>query len=274
VPSYEELRAQPPIGADDEEGLPKLLGVPEGYAVERPAQPSTARRAVRPEMTPAPERMPVQIPARFREGEQYRPGSLPPEAIVQLQHALDAAGLFKKGERYVLGRWDDTTISAYTRLLRFGNQQGHQDPASALRALGTLSPEERDELGLGGVGGGPGGERAPLVVSVDSPEDLKTIANRVARSVSGTAMTDEQLERFVASYHQAQTAYQAQVYAARETGGAITEVPEPGTVAEAQVRQARPTESFGHDLLNSYQKALELFGVQSRIATPTSGGGL
>jgi hypothetical protein len=250
------LASGPPVG-DEEEDADKFMGVPKGY---------TANRLVpRPLGPGGPQPMGVvrgavpgvmgQVAPLYREGEQYRPGGGRPEDIARLQVQLDGAGLMKKG--YRLGVWDEESIAGYSRLLKYANQQGH-DAKTALDALGTLTAEEREELGLDSRAKA---ERAPMVISVSHPEDLKAVANKTARQILGKNLSDEELNRFVSAYQGMQSSSQAATYGARETGGTVTQEPEAATAAEAQIRQAHPTETFGNDLLDVYDRALKIFGV-------------
>jgi hypothetical protein len=243
------LASGPPVG--EEEDSEKFLGVPKGYRAERPAPPPTAL-----DVRGAGESL--SISPLYREGEQYRPGGGRPEDVARLQVRLDGAGLFKKNDRYRLGVWDETSVAAYTRLLKYSNQQGF-DALTGLDALGTLTPDERDELGLGRTGGGDG-ERAPLITKVSHPEDLKAVANKTARQILGKSLSEDELAKFVSAYQGMQAAPQGAAYGMAETGGRITEAPEADVVAEAQIRQAHPTETFGNDLLDVYDRALKIFG--------------
>jgi hypothetical protein len=226
-----------PLGDEEETG--GFLGVPKGYAATRPAAPSTARRAVRPEMTPPPERMPEVIPPRYKEGDQYRLRGVAPEIRAMFQAEMDRAGLYAKGKSYVLGDWQENDSEAYAKLLKFANRYGYTDQ-EAITQMRTLTADERAAAGLGGSGGagGTGTTRQPLVVSLSHPDDIRNLADTTARKTLGRKLTADQLTNFVAAYQNMQRESQAAEY--NTTSGSTTAARDPEVFAETQIAALDP----------------------------------
>lgn len=229
MPSFDELIASAPTVTGKSI---TYLGVPEGYKAQRPDIQGPASATSDPR----------QIAPRYAEGSQYDPHGLSPEVRAQMQVQLDSAGLYDKGDTIRLGVWDDTTVAAYTKLLKFANQGGYDVP-TALQQLGTLTAAERAERGLGSVGkGGAGGSsRQPLVVSLSNPTDLRALVRRTAQKTLGQGISEEQMNHFVGAYQQLERQYQQQAYEqAGAAGGTVIEAPSVEAFAEQQVEAADP----------------------------------
>lgn len=224
MPSSKELLAAVPTA--DAAGDVTYLGVPKGY------------KAVRV----TPEGREEFVEPKYQPGAQYKPNGLAPEIRAQIQTQMDAAGLYQKGDVIRIGKWDDTTVAAYTKLLNFANQAGRSVP-EALQELGTLSKAERAELGLGPVGkGGVAGKsaKAPLTVTLSNPADLRALVDRTARKTLGRAPSESEMQRFVTAYQSLEQQEQRQADAASEVGGTLTAAPDPSVFAEQQVEAMDP----------------------------------
>lgn len=220
MPSSKELLSAPPTASAT--GELTYLGVEKGYAARTPTGETK--------------------PPLYAEGAQYDPNGLSPEIRAQMQVQMDAAGLYKKGDQIRVGVWDETSVEAYTRLLKFANQGG-RTVSEALKELGTLSPAERAQAGLGkvGQGGAGGGSGAnPLVVNLSNPNDLRTLVDRTARSTLGRAISEAEMQRFITAYQDQQRKEEAATHAANETGGTVVEAPDPGVAATQFVENLDP----------------------------------
>jgi hypothetical protein len=263
----EDLRALIAAGPTvSEESVEDYLGVPTGYVAPRQGQPQP-------------------VAPRYRAEDIYTPGGMSPEEQARLQQTLDRHGLFQKGDTYVLGRWDETTQTAYKRLLNFANQQGYTQD-EALTRMGALSPEEYDQMygkgawaksstgRIGGVTGpGTGGaERQGSITQGMSNEDLRYLADRTARTSLGRKLTADELSRFSGAYqsmlNQAnQRAAGAQAQA--DAGADVTYAgpTDPEAFASAQLEKLDPV-AFGA------RKQLDAFKVISQaLAGPFGQGG-
>lgn len=258
--SLRDLIAAGPGGGEEEEEPSKFLGVPEGYVSEQ--------------MRGIPEGgAPTLVAPRYTEADLYAPGGGDPVEQARLQQMLDNAGLFKKGEKYVLGRWDDATISAYGRLLKFANRQGYDAP-TALKAMGTLSPEEYAETY--GEEGGPRSGSTPktpkpgAITQGNSIEDLRYLADRTARKSLGRKLAPDELERFTGAYQSMlaeANARQAGAQAQAAAGANVTYAgpTDPEAFATAELERLDPV-AFGA------RKQLDAFKTISGMLGGIGGG--
>lgn len=198
---------------------------------------------------PIPAALGVQAPPRYKTGDQYLPQRMSPELITQIQVQLDRAGLYKKSDSIIKGRWDETTATAYAQLLKYANRGGWS-AEEALQAMGTLTPDQRSEAGLplGGVTGtGTTGSSTtssrsatdPLF-SVDNPDDLRTLADRTARASLGHSLSQQELSHFVTAYQDAQVRAQQATLTAGPNARVAT-APDASSFMKTQAESADPT---------------------------------
>lgn len=261
-------------GGGGEESVEAFLGVPEGYAAPRRVQGPT----------PGGGLLPQEVAPRYTVADIFEPGGASPEDQARLQQVMDRHGLFQKGDKYVLGRWDETTQQAYKRLLSFANQQGYSREEALVR-MGELTPEEYDEMygkgawaksstgKVGGVTGPSGGDvRQGSVTQGMSNEDLRYLADRTARSGLGRKLSADELNRFSGAYqsmlNQA-NARQAAAQTQAEGGADVTYAgpTDPEAFATGQLEKLDPV-AF------AARKQLDAFKVISEaLAGPGFGGG-
>lgn len=244
----QRLIEQGPVAAPTSTRSP--LGVPKGF-VAPVANPDQFGPGV-----------PLNIPARYFEGDEWTPSSLAPEKIAQLQAALARAGLIGPKDKYRLGVWDDTTRSAYRNALETANASGVDDQtAIAMYANShTIAPD-------------PSAGRAPLVTRMPNPDDLRATFTSAARSLLGHRADDALIERMIAGYQQASAQEQTAGYdLAGGTGGVVTEAPTPSAFAEQQLRAAAPEDVAAHRGLGVGNLILNAF-MSSAGNAPTGGTG-
>lgn len=242
MPSSKELMSAPP--AVTAGGTIEYLGVPKGFQAQRDDE---GQKTLRPPM--------------YEEGAQYKPNGYSRELQAQMQLDMDAAGLYDKGDNIRLGVWDDTTVAAYTKLLKYANQGG-RDVTEAFNELGTLSAAERVERGLGGIGspGSKGAAKSPLVVSLSNPNDLRTLVDRTARKTLGRAVSEKEMSKFVNAYQAMERQEQTQADAVGETGGTVVQAPDPSVFAEQQVEAMDPVAAEGNRQLEYMKIIAQEFG--------------
>ena len=262
MPTAAELAAMGPGGAGAEEFVQRYLGVPEGYAAQRPTyapgRPTGRPMAGDVRQVDLRNQGPTMVAPRYTEANLYEPEGMSPEDIARLQQTLDRTGLFVKGQKYVLGRWDDVSIDAYQRLLEFANRGGY-DERQALQRMGELTPDEYDELyGKGAyarsssrrvgqvVGGTPEDVPRGTVNQRMSEDDLRYLANRTARKSLGRSLSDDELSRVSGAYsamlNQA-TQREAAAIGQAEAGANVTyaSATSPEVFAEQQAQKLDPT---------------------------------
>jgi hypothetical protein len=226
---------------DPRTGLPTTrapLGVPEDFQGPRrsgPINPSTGQRGN----------------YKFREGDEFTIARMPSEQRAKYQKLMEQAGLLAPGS-YRLGDVDNVTLEAWAMVLGYANQNDWVSWDEALMHL-IQGAEE------GGFDPTGEGERPPLVTRLSNPDELKALADDVARnSVYGRELTEDEKARFVQSYQQMEADSQAQVYGMDETGGTFTGIASPEVAIESRLRAERPDEAFAHDWADRYESFLNL----------------
>lgn len=246
-------------GANADEFVQRYLGVPEGYVAMRPG-PDYGRptgRALPGDVRAVDEAGPIAVAPRYTEADLYAPEGQGAEDIARLQQTLDRSGLYLKGQKYILGRWDDTSILAYQRLLEFANRGGY-DEQTALARIGELTPDEYDALYGKGAYARRAGKKVGQIVGDEadiprgtinqrmSEDDLRYLAQRTARKSLGRTLTDDELGRFSGAYTQmlnAATQRESAAMAAAEGGANATyaAATSPEVFAEQQAQRLDPT---------------------------------
>lgn len=198
------------------------------------AMPSTSATAEGP--------VPLGVPATYAptpnykpnyfEGDEWKPASLPPQQVAQLQDQLILGGyLDPKGIQK--GAWDSKTRAAYKSLLEDSNGSGATWDGTLRQriSVGQQYPTATE-------GEAP---RAPLVARVSNPQDLRSTFRSVAKRTMGRGKIDDAMvDRMVAAYQGLEQGSQQQAYNAGESGGTITAPPDAETFAEGQLQAADP----------------------------------
>lgn len=242
-----DIIAAGPAGGD--ELVEKYLGVPKGYKAYPGADAGDAGNIITN----------LGVTPKYAEGAQFEPGGQSPEDVARLQQLLDRSGLYQKSDTYRLGVWDDNSVTAYTRLLYFANQQGY-DADVALKRIGELTPEEYDQLygkgawarssktGLKQVGGpGSAADVDPGSITQGlSADDLRYLADRTARKSLGRKLNEDELNRFSGAYSQMLSDANARKASAQQAAAGGTNVTYAGATsadvfAEQQAQKLDPT---------------------------------
>lgn len=209
-PTADELAEGGPPPPPAAANAPKPIGVPEGYTVPRRGLVVDTYNALSPSAT--------TISPRYFVGDEWAPASLSAEDRARLQRAMVDAGVIPKGAKFRLGMWDETTRGAYVDLLSFANGAG-LDVKAALGEYARMRDVygDPDEMA----------ERQPLVTRLTNPDDLRSTFEVVARRKIGRKLRPEEAERFVKAYQTEEAGVQQQDYDLDETGGTVTEAPDP-----------------------------------------------
>lgn len=101
--------------------------------------------------------------------------------------------------------------------------------------------------------GGAGARR----YSTTSPDDLKTIGNKVAQSTLGREFTREEADKFVQAYQQQEIGAQRAAYG----GGTFQQAPAVDVAAEKFARETAPQEAAGYDYLGYINQLFGSIGV-------------
>jgi hypothetical protein len=89
---------------------------------------------------------------------------------------------------------------------------------------------------------------------VSAPGDILSIGNQVARKTLGREFSEEEGQRFVASYQQAELGYQ------RAGSGVVTAPPSADVAAQQFATQAAPTEAKAYEYLGAVDMLMRNVG--------------
>src|SRR5690606_6336197 len=212
----------------------------------------------------------VEQRPRYHDGDEFKPASLDPATIGELQATMAAAGLLTGDFRY--GIWDAGSAAAYKDLLAEANAQGlTAEQALQLRASTFTSGGSGGSDGSGGGGGaggrweiGPDGEPVwveeqyvppPLEIRTTNQDDLRRVFRAAVIDTMGQGWSQEQINEVVDAYNWKeiqvqQDAYNQQVaieraefMGERTEGGEVissAEIASPETFLEDQMREKDP----------------------------------
>lgn len=144
-------------------------------------------------------------------GVQYFSGdewtNLPPNGspdLIALQQSLIQTGLLSS-TGVVLGSADSKTASAMAKLLAASNSAGTQWEDTLAARLAAKA--QGDQLTAPRT-------KAPLVIKLTDPNDIKAVVRTAAQKILGGDLDPGELDQFVANYQTAEQAYQTQSYTA------------------------------------------------------------
>ncbi len=100
----------------------------------------------------------------------------------------------------------------------------------------------------------PGMARSAPRYRVSAPGDILSIGNQVAKKTLGREFSEEEGQRFVASYQQAELGYQ------RAGSGVVTATPSADVAAEQFAEQVAPTEAQGYKYLGAVDMLMRNVG--------------
>lgn len=228
----------------DETGRP-LGYTPEGFTAHKPGhlKPDVATKG---RFGTDVYVQPREVIPRYFDGDQFTPGSLPPETIARMQRDLARSGLLKAD--YHIGVWDAASANAYEYLLGAANAAGDDEETTLARFLQSPLEEEKPK-------------REPLVIRQTHPDDLAAVADTVARRTIGRKLRPDEISRFVSAYHAAESGAQQNAYNAQPGGGTVTDAPDPSSMAAAQIESSNPAEVAGHNLYDTYGSFLKIIGA-------------
>jgi hypothetical protein len=185
--------------------------------------------------------------------------------VGELQRRLWAGGFYPPGAdpaEVALGDRDAYTDKAWKNAVERAAQFRAAGRDLTLDEVIDMGANIRKQGGIGGDGAGGGG-RQPLVTELTNPEDLKYYAQKTAVSTLGRSLRQDELERFVASFHNAQSVAQSAAYTAGGTGGpggSAVNAPSPTAAAESFARKEAPVEAGAHDTVKVFDVVSKLLG--------------
>lgn len=148
----------------------------------------------------------------YFEGDEYKVSGY--DNIVRLQTKMRAANMYSSTAEYSNGVWGPDDILAYKSVLIAANSQAMS--ADQWLDLAIANPSMKVK-----VNGED--ERAPLVITLTDPNDLKAVAKSAATALFGRSvkLPDEFMEQMITGFQQMQRERQIANYNAMESGGEV-----------------------------------------------------
>lgn len=187
---------------------------------------------------------------RYYNGAQLLPllEDWTPQDTWKLQQQLIGAGVLDDDFRQ--GVWDPKSQAAFSEILGYANSSG-TDWREAMNKYNagtamTIDPKTGQPVKRTTTKKG----QAPLVLKYTNPDDLAEVANNVAQKRLGRTFSQDELNRFVTSYHGTEAGAQTGAYnAGVGAGGGITEAPAPDTAALTYARKIDPVASTAMNII-------------------------
>ena len=180
---------------------------------------------------------------------------LDPSTLSSLQRRLLAGGFYPgdvEEEDLALGTHDEDTLKAYERAIT---------RAAAFHEAGedkTLDDVIADAAKSNAGKERKGPKRAPLVVELSDPADVRRGVEAVARKAMGRKLSDAEREKFVGLWQSIEAQSQKAAYAAAETGGTITSAPTFEAFAAERIAREYGVEVEAHNLAETGGDFMEL----------------
>lgn len=176
----------------------------------------------------------------YVDGDEWGPAGSSPDVIAEIQQRMVGAGLLKGS--YRIGVWDAPSRSGYRDLLEFANGLGVDD-GTALKRYGEAQGETKEK-------------RAPLVMEVSNPLDIKAALRDTLKEKLGQAgIDDKRLDAMVAAYQGSEKSYQQQQYdlgGEDGAGGTVVRPPDVTTFADQQAKKVDPTAYDAYKVLDKF----------------------
>lgn len=178
-----------------------------------------------------------------------------PASLSSLQQRLLAGGFYPgdvEAEDLALGTHDEDTLKAYERAVTRAAAFHEADEDVTLddvidKAIAANAGKKKK-----------GRERAPLVVELSDPEDVRRGIEAVARKAIGRKLSDTEREKYVGLWHAIQTQTQKAAYSAAETGGTITQAPSFEAFAAARIAKEYGVEAGAVDIAEQGNEFFDL----------------
>jgi len=219
-------------------------------------------------------------PAIYRDGAQNMPimSNWDKAKVSALQKRLVQSGALD--DDYLDGYWDPVSAKAFEQILAESNNMGTPDFNLAIDARINSQPME---IGPDGkprrrpAGSSAKNKRPPLSLTLSNSDDLATTAQTVAQKRLGRTFNADELNRFVSSYHAAESGSQRSQYNASDpsgSGGTTEGAPSPETAANTFAEHTDPVASQARNMLPMVQSINNLLNGADDVNTqqPLQGG--
>lgn len=214
----------------------------------------------------------TQVPrtfgAQYFRGDEWTLAPDNPADVRALQIQLQQTGLLTSRGTTVLGQWDPQSATAFAKLLASANNAGAEwKDVLAARMAAVAS---------GGLLGTQT-SRAPLVVHLANPDDIRSTLQKTAQTLYGGNLPEQDVQAFIAAFQGQQAAASQAAYAAGENpnigtmdidpttgkplggGGTVTNAPSTGAASEQFIRGQHPQEVAQQGFVNAMGDVLNTF---------------
>jgi hypothetical protein len=188
------------------------------------------------------------VAPRYFEGDEWTLANAGHDTIMQVQAAMQKAGMLKTGE-FSPGFWDKKTKDAFKDLLSYANATGSTWQDSLPLIMNATPPTPKQ----------------PLTVKVTNPDDLRAVFHKAALDTLGVGMPKDQLDQMVNAYQGLETQAQTQAYNQADTGGTLTASPSADVYAADQARAQDPNLAQEHDALGFFNQFQNLVGSWQKV---------
>jgi hypothetical protein len=213
-----------------------------------------------------------QKAARYKPGSQLLPllENWTPQDTWKLQQQLVGIGVLDDDFRQ--GVWDPNSQNAFAEILSYSNGAGidWRDGINKYNAGKPMTIDPKTGLPVKRTSGKKG--QAPLVTRFTNPDDLATVANEVAQKRLGRTFSQDELNKFVSSFHGQEAGTQGAAYAAgNAAGGGVADAPTAQTAAETYAKQVDPVASTAMNVIPLIEGVNELMRGVSGTVEPMRG---
>lgn len=182
----------------------------------------------------------------FYYNNDYDPGTvyagLTPGKRAEVLQTLNDKGFYRSGKPGDFA----SDLNAISTALEYANIYGISFDR-AINEIGANIPSQ-------GGGGGAGAVR----YRVSNPDEVKMVARQVSQDTLGREFTQDELDRFAASFRQQELGYQQSAVG----GGVVTESPSAQMAAQTFAQQVAPTEANAYKYLGYVNKFFNKAGVR------------
>lgn len=192
---------------------------------------------------------------RYYAGAENWPAKtdMTPDQISKLQDQLVQAGQLipSASNPFQRGVWDDQSAQALGKIMVSANNTGSDWP-TALQHFMDSEPmiiDKKTGMARKRLPGEAASTQAPLSLRMSNPDDLADIANTAAMKRLGRTFTQDELNKFVTSFHGAETATQTADYNAQSAGGSATATATPSVAADKFAEQVDPVAAQARNVL-------------------------
>lgn len=200
-----------------------------------------------------------EVGPRYFDGDEWKPATLSPTSIAELQQQMAQAGLIGSGQTFGPGAWDDVSRNAYKDLLAFANARGISAEAAILvyQSGQNVETDEQGNIVSSGVG-----EVPPLITRTTPASDLREVFRQAVIDTLGQGWDQSRIDQMIRAYNQVEISRQREQYEMELAGqsGNVEAIPSPEAFIIQQARKADPYGAQAEDVLDFTNEFAQAIG--------------